>query len=176
MKFEPPVSLEGEEWRPVKDYEGLYEVSNLGRIKSLCAGRWKSTMLRKPCPTVNGYLAVMLRKSGKARLITIHRLVAIAFLDNPEGLREVNHKDEDKTNNRADNLEWCTRKYNQNYNEHYKIYYKPVIQLTKDGTEVGRYESIKAAQEATGIPSPNISGVLRGKRRTTGGFIWRYQY
>lgn len=173
--FEAPVSLEGEEWRPIKDYEGLYEVSNFGRVKSLCAGRWKNTMLRKPQPTQNGYMAVMLKKSGKVRQITIHRLVAIAFLDNPDGLREVNHKDEDKKNNRADNLEWCTRKYNQNYNEHYKIYYKPVIQLTKDGTKVGRYESLKEAQKATGIPSSYISGVLRGRRRTTGGFRWQYQ-
>lgn len=173
--FEAPVLLEGEEWRPIKDYEGLYEVSNFGRVKSLCAGRWKSTMLRKPRPTRNGYMAVMLKKSGKVRLITIHRLVAIAFLDNPDGLQEVNHKDEDKTNNHVDNLEWCTRKYNQNYNEHYKIYYKSVIQLTKDGTEVGRYESLKAAQEATGIPSSYISGVLSGRRRTTGGFRWQYQ-
>lgn len=175
MKFEPPVSLEGEEWRPIKDYEGLYEVSNFGRVKSLCAGRWKSTMLRKPQPTLNGYMAVMLKKSGKVRLITIHRLVATAFLDNPDGLQEVNHKDEDKTNNHVDNLEWCTRKYNQNYNEHYKIYYKPVIQLTKDETEVGRYESLNAAQKATGIPSSYISGVLSGRRRTTGGFRWQYQ-
>ena len=174
--FEAPVSLEGEEWRPIKGYEGLYEVSNFGRVKSLCAGRWKSTMLRKPQLTKNGYKAVMLRKSGNVQLITIHRIVATAFLDNPDGLREVNHKDEDKTNNHVDNLEWCTRKYNQNYNEHYKIYYKPVIQLTKDGTEVGRYESLKAAQEATGVLSSYISGALRGRQRTAGGFRWQFQY
>jgi hypothetical protein len=174
--FEAPMSLEGEEWMPIKDYEGLYEVSNFGRVKSLCAGKWKSTTLRKPQPTRNGYMAVTLKKSGKVRSITVHRLVAIAFLDNSDGLREVNHKDEDKTNNCVDNLEWCTRKYNQNYNERYKIYYKPVIQLTKDGMEVGRYESLKAAQKSTGIPSSYISGVLRGRRRTTGGFRWQYQF
>lgn len=174
--FEAPVSLEGEEWRPIKGYEGLYEVSNFGRVKSLCAGKWKSTTLRKPQPTRNGYRAVTLKKSGKVRSITVHRLVAITFLDNPDGLREVNHKDEDKTNNHVDNLEWCTRKYNQNYNEHYKIYYRPVIQLTKDGTEVRRYESLKAAQNATGIPSSYISGALRGKQKTAGGFRWQYQY
>lgn len=163
-----------EEWRPVVGFEGLYEVSSLGNVKSLCAGRWKSTMMRKPVPDVHGYQTVNLKKDGKYKNVKIHRLVAMAFLDNPNEWPEVNHKDEDKTNNRVENLEWCTRQYNQNYNDHQKIYYKPVIQLSDDGRVIKEYESIKAACEATGILASCISGVLSGRRERTGGFRWRY--
>ena len=164
-----------EEWRPVVGFEGLYEVSNLGNVKSLCAGRWKSMMMRKPVPDIHGYQTVNLKKDGKYKNVKIHRLVAMAFLDNPDNLPEVNHKDECKSNNRADNLEWCSRKYNQNYNEHQKIYYKPVIQLSENGEEIARFESIKAASIATGVRPSYISGVLSGRRFKSGGFRWQYQ-
>lgn len=173
-KWQKADTLDGEVWKPVTDYEGLYEVSNFGRIKSLCAGRWNAVIIRKPVSDMQGYQVVTLRKNGFAQTITIHRLVAKAFLDNPNEWPEVNHKDEDKTNNHVENLEWCTRKYNQNYNEHQKAYYKPVIQLTDDGCFIKEYESIKAACKATGIHPSSISGVLSGRRERTGGFRWRY--
>ena len=165
-----------EEWKAIPGYEGLYEVSNFGNVKSLCAGRWHYTTMRKPVPDVEGYLTVNLKKDGKYKNFKIHRLVAGAFLDNPNNYPEVNHKDENKANNKVINLEWCTRKYNQTYNDHQKVYYKPVIQLSIDGDEIKRYESIKSASKATGIAPSCISGVLSGRRFQTGGYRWQYQH
>lgn len=164
-----------EEWKPVVGFEGLYEVSNFGNVKSICAGRWKSTMIRKPVPDRDGYLTVNLKKNGKYVCAKIHRLVAKAFISNPNNLPQINHKDEDKANNRADNLEWCDCRYNNNYNDRPKRFYKPVIQLTDDGREIQRFESVKAAAESIGINPANISGVLTGRRLKTGGFRWQYQ-
>ena len=108
-----------EEWRPIKGYEGLYEVSNTGRVRSLdrydsnnhfLKGRILKLYTRK-----GGYLFVQLHLNGKGKNYLVHRLVAIAFIPNPDNLPEVNHLDEDKTNNRVENLEFCDRKYNINY-------------------------------------------------------------
>ena len=99
-----------EEWRPIKGYEGLYEVSNTGLVRNVVKGRYL-----KPGFDKNGYLKCVLSKGGKQRTVYIHRLVATAFIPNPDGLPQVNHRDEDKTRNVVDNLEWCTSKYNVNY-------------------------------------------------------------
>lgn len=108
-----------EEWRPVVGYEGLYEVSNTGRVRSVdrydnrnCFRKGK---VLSPGKNTKGYLSVVLNCNGKRKTITVHRLVAEAFLLNPDNLPEVNHRDEDKTNNRVDNLEFCDHKYNLNY-------------------------------------------------------------
>ena len=105
-----------EEWRDIKGYEGKYQVSNLGRVKSLknCKGNCREKIL-KLRPNKNGYIRIELYIYGKNKKFPVHRLVAAAFIPNPDNYKEVNHKDEDKTNNRVDNLEWCTRKYNANY-------------------------------------------------------------
>ena len=110
-------------WRPIPGYEGLYEVSNLGRVRSVdryVKSKGESYWLRKgkmlsPTKDKNGYLKVNLSCNGKHNIIRVHRLVTEAFLPNPDNLPEVNHKDEDKTNNRVENLEWCNRKYNVNF-------------------------------------------------------------
>ena len=99
-----------EEWREIPGYEGLYEVSNMGNVRNVR----RNTLLRLQ-KTNNGYIQVWLYKNGIRTGLRVHRLVAKAFLLNPENLTEVNHKDEDKTNNNVDNLEWCNRKYNVNY-------------------------------------------------------------
>lgn len=96
-------------WRPVVGYEGLYEVSSTGQVRN-CRGK-----LLRPGPDHNGYLKCVLCKKGKTKTIYIHRLVAQAFIPNPMYLKQVNHKDEDKSNNNVDNLEWCTARYNVNY-------------------------------------------------------------
>lgn len=106
-----------EVWKAVKGYEGLYEVSNFGQVRGLKRGRTLSP--RANCRT--GYLEVNLRRSGTQKTVRVHRLVAEAFLPNPFGLLEVNHKDEDKNNNSVDNLEWCDRHYNTSYGNRNKV-------------------------------------------------------
>lgn len=112
-----------EEWRPIEGYEELYEVSSYGRVRSLdryvvdSLGHrkfYKSKVL-SPAKDTDGYLKVGLSYNGKCKKCLVHRLAAQAFIPNLDNLPEVNHKDEDKTNNRVDNLEWCTTKYNVNY-------------------------------------------------------------
>ena len=113
-----------EEWKSIPGYEGLYEVSSYGRVKSLdryVKGKSESYRLHKgrilnPSKDTNGYLKVLLKCNTKCKTITVHRLVAQIFIPNPDNLPCVNHLDEDKTNNRVENLEWCTQQYNLNYN------------------------------------------------------------
>ena len=97
-----------EKWLPVPDYEEKYWISNLGRLKN-------NKQIMKPMVATNGYLIACLWKNNKQKKFVIHRLVANVFIDNPNNYKEVNHLDEDKTNNRVDNLEWCSHKYNMNY-------------------------------------------------------------
>ena len=112
-----------EEWRPIEGYEGLYEVSNLGRVRSLdmyVKSRYGNYRLHKgkvlsPTKDRYGYLTVTLNCNGKSKTIKIHRLVAQAFLPNPDNLPQVNHRDENPSNDNVDNLEWCNAKYNSNY-------------------------------------------------------------
>ncbi len=104
--------LPGEEWRDVIGYEGLYQVSNMGRVKSFCE---QTARILSPCPNKKGYYMVHLHKDGKKKNFGIHVLVATAFIPNPENKPEVNHLDRDKTNNRADNLEWNTGEENKKH-------------------------------------------------------------
>lgn len=110
-----------ENWKDINDYEGQYQVSNFGNVKSLRrkdtfkSGRWKRERILKPNMTKWGYLKVGLCKKGTVSTKSIHKLVANTFVLNPRLLSEVNHKDGCKTNNRSDNLEWCTHAENQKH-------------------------------------------------------------
>ena len=112
-----------EEWRPIEGYEGLYEVSSYGKVRSLdryvknghSSYRLQKGRVLSPTKDRYGYLFVILTCNGKHKMFLVHRLVAQAFIINFDNLLEVNHKDEDKTNNSVENLEWCDRKYNLNY-------------------------------------------------------------
>ena len=120
------VDMENEVWRDIKDYEGIYEVSNFGRVrqkldlfKNNKKGK-KAKEMKIIKPDINyiqrsGYLRVGLSKCGESKHHFVHRLVAEAFMPNPYSLPYVNHKDENRGNSRLDNLEWCTQKYNSNY-------------------------------------------------------------
>lgn len=158
-------------WKPIAGYEGLYEVSDSGLVRSLCAGRWKTTMLRKPVPDKDGYLTVILKKDGKCVNHKIHRLVAEAFLPNKNNLPVVNHKDENKQNNTVSNLEWCTHQYNLAYGSHATASCKPVIAVDGNGKKM-RFASIREAATQTKTNETCISMVLHGRRKSAGGYVW----
>lgn len=174
-----------EEWKSIKGFEGLYEVSNLGKVKSL--SRIVNRMgikqpvrerMLSPKLTKVGYLMVGLHKEATEKYFFVHRLVASAFLENPQGFNEVNHKDENKRNNRADNLEWCSHKYNNAYGtrgtRHDMKISKPVCCYTIDGVFVKRYDSITQAGLDLGVLKTSVWAALTGKSKTCKGMIWKY--
>lgn len=177
-----------EVWKPIEGYEGLYEVSNFGIVKSLRKDvkcnksiRRQEEIIMSPQKDMFGYLKVQLRKNGTIKTVKIHRLVAIAFIPNPNQYRCINHKDEDKTNNHVSNLEWCTHKYNANYGTckqriAEKIR-KPVLQYDMFGNFIARYDSIGDASKATGARHNAIGQCCMGvkRHRTAKGFVWRYE-
>lgn len=161
-----------ENWKNVAGYEGLYQVSDLGRVKSLKYGKVR---ILKPQPDGDGYPYVTLCREGKRKLIHIHRLVAKAFIPNPLNLPVVNHKDENPKNNTVDNLEWCTVKYNNNYGTCKARRSKVVLQYDKSGNLVREWPSTKEVQRQTGFAQSNISNCCRGKYKSSHGYIWRFK-
>jgi len=190
--------VEQEIWKDIAGYEGIYQVSNMGRVKSLDRldrlGRRTYGCIRIPSKGKTGYLNVNLR-NGYEKRFYIHRLVAEAFIPNPENLPCINHRDEDKENNSIDNLEWCSHKYNNSHgtridricaNDEYKNSrdrstrkaadkcFKPVLQFDKSGNFICKYESGVAAATETGISTALISQCCLGKIKTAKGYIWKH--
>lgn len=166
-------------WKGIDGYIGKYEVSNFGKVRSL---NYKNSGFPRELTfekNPKGYYAVDLCKNGKRKKHSVARLVAAAFVENAHNLPEVNHKNEDKTNNRADNLEWCDRTYNNNYGTRIdraaKANRKPISQYTKDGKLVAKWDGAKEAKNALGISDGNIWLCCNHKRKTAGGFVWRYE-
>ena len=182
-----------EQWVDIIGYEGLYQISNLGRVKSLEKSwitgrggiRHQEEKLLKLGKTKDGYLYVTLYKNGKPKLFKVHRLVAVHFIPNPNNLPQVNHKDEVKTNNIVINLEWCTHQYNNNYgtrNErvgkamlNHKAISIPILQIDKDTNKVIReWPSSMQVERELCINNSHIIQCCKGKRKTAGKFKWRY--
>ena len=165
-------------WRDIDGYEGYYQVRDQGRVKSLERKGRKSERILKPSFNGFGYLLVKLCASGKTKNVTVHRLVCEAFHDNPDSKPDVNHINENKTDNRACNLEWSTRKENINHGTHNersgKTRSKPVGQYTRDGELVKIWQSTKEVQRKTGFSQGNISKVANGKYKQAYGFVWKY--
>jgi hypothetical protein len=163
-------------WRDIKNYEGIYEVSNLGRIKSISRnGTIKENRILKP-NKVMGYSQVGLQKYGTRKYKKIHRLVAEAFIPNPENKKEVNHKDGNKTNNCVDNLEWVTTSENQLHSYYeLKNNIKSVIQLSLNNEIIKEWESIAKVEQELKISNADICKCCKGKRKTAGGYKWRYK-
>lgn len=176
------------------DYTGLYQVSNLGNVKSLYDGRHKKfrELIITPRMVGWGYLQVTLSKDGKRKQSGINRLVAIAFIPIPEELKhipieqlQVNHKDEDKTNNCVWNLEWCDCQYNSNYGTRNKRMSeantngkcsKSVLQINKNTNEVlGEFPSTMEVQRQLGFKNSHISACCRGEENTAYGYKWQYK-
>lgn len=154
-----------EVWKDCKGYEGLYQVSNLGRVWSV-----KSQRVLKPAG--DEYLHVCLTaKNGKLKNEKVHRLVALAFIDNPDQFPCVNHKDEDKKNNCVDNLEWCSYQYNNAYGTRNK---KKIVQLTLDGEYVATFNSVNSAAEAVNRGRTAITECLKGRNKSCAGYRWLY--
>ena len=158
-------------WKSVVGFEGLYEVSDQGRVRSLVKrnNRWKPGVL-SPSKTHDGYLRVCLYKDGHGKTFKVHRLVACAFLPNPLNLPEVNHINEDKTNNSVENIEWCDRKYNVDYSQSKAVHQ---IDLTT-GKVLATFKSISEAERQTGIYQSNICFVCSGRHKSAGGYYWRF--
>ena len=203
---------EVEIWKDIEGYQGLYQVSNWGNVKSLdryVRGNSNSKMFKKGTllkfsSDKDGYLTVGLHKDKKHKLMKIHRLVALVFIPNPENLPCINHKNEIKTDNRVENLEWCTYQYNATYNEihikrgkklkgrkfseehkknmskaqkgkpNYKCR-KPILQFTKDMVFIREFDSATTASKELNINRSDITACCKGKHKTCGGFIWKYK-
>lgn len=161
-----------EVWKDIEGYEGLYQVSNLGRVKSV-----KNNIIRKP-RIASGYFYVNLSKAGKKKTYKIHRLVAQHFIANPNNYPCVNHKDENKLNNFYDNLEWCTFKYNINYGTSLKrraeAQTRNVFQYNLNGELIKIWHGLKEISKA-GMNISCISQCCNKKIHTSYGSIWRYE-
>ena len=156
-------------WKPIEGFEGLYEISNIGRVKSIGTYNTCKRGIMSPMIDPDGYLHVRLYNNGISKDIAVHRLVAVAFISNPNNYRYVNHKDENTQNNKVSNLEWCTNSYNLIYSKG-----KKVAQYTKEGEFIKDFNCVADASREYNIPTTNISKCCKGKRCSAGNFIWRY--
>lgn len=169
-----------EVWKDVQGYEGLYQVSNLGRVKSLPKRKGKGigyatgeSILHHSINT-RGYCNIVLCKNGKTKTFLLHKLVAMHFIPNPYNLPQVNHLNECKTDNSATNLEWCTQRYNNTYGSRIQ---KTVSKLNRtlvvyqNGEPIGVFEGRKAVADALGITTTSVSSLLHKKHKSKHGYI-----
>lgn len=170
-------------WKPVVGYEKYYEVSNIGRVRSLDREMTSPTgkkfikkgrIRKQNINPKTGYYMLFLNGRDSKRCHSVHRLVAEAFLENPSNLPIVNHKNEIRADNRAENLEWCTHQYNMLYSNVFEKSRKPVVQIDPMTKEEVRWSSARAAHAATGVEYKNISACCRGLRPRAGGYEWRF--
>lgn len=209
--------MEKEIWKNIPNYEGLYQVSNLGNIRSLdkfsftnnrfnkMKRKVKGRILKPYLNEKTGYLQIVLSNNKKQKTWLVHRLVAQTFISNLENKPQVNHIDGDKNNNNINNLEWCTCSENIKHafinnlshsnfkvqcgsNHHFfgkhhsteakqkmkESHYKKVAQYDKNNNLIKIWDGIKQVQEKLNINNGNISECCKQKRKTAGGYIWRY--
>ena len=177
-----------EVWKDINGFEGIYQISDKGNIRSLdrkiiCSNgsvRFQRGSEIKPYINKQGYRTVVLHNNGKHKMCRICRLVAETFIQNPQNLPQVNHKDENKGNDEKENLEWCTCLYNLTYkNLHHRRNNKnnkkskPVAQI-KDGKIIKVFPSIREVERVLGFQNGNISQCCNGKTKTSYGYEWSY--
>lgn len=170
-------------WKDIKGFEGLYKISNKGRIYSLITNK-----IRKSYITKKGYLRTSLCLNGKNKKFLVHQLVAQAFIPNPENKPQVNHIDCNKQNNCVNNLQWVTNRENfihaeknnlrinnlQNLIRHAIESRKPVLQYDLNGNIIKRFNSITETKK-DGFRIGDVCRVCKHNRKTCGGYIWRYE-
>ena len=172
-------------WKDIPKFEGLYQASNFGRIKSLAnKSNHKEEKILKQRVDHKGYLQLTLYKNNKKINKKVHRLIAQTFISNYNNLPQINHIDGNKTNNNIDNLEWCNNSYNQLHANRMglnknrikrvkEVCNKPIIQLL-NGVEINRYKSLREASDKTGCSYKGISLCATGKTKSSGGYVWKY--
>ena len=172
-------------WKDIQGYEGKYQVSNLGRVKSLNYKNYEKERILKYGINTQGYLIVCLCVNKQRKIFAVHRLVSQAFIDNPNNLPQVNHIDENKHNNCVDNLEWCDSKYNNNYGtrmqralltriiRNRKTAPKKIDQYSLDGKFIKTWNSGTDITKC-GFNKGNICNCCNGLRKTSKGYIWKY--
>lgn len=183
-----------EVWKDVQGFEGIYQVSNLGRVRSLdryveCVDSFRhyKGKIMKQDKKKNGYMQICLRRQQVHKQVLVHRLVADAFIPNVDNLPEVNHKDENKENNCVENLEWCTQAYNNSYGEGHKQRSKnaikyaiqkqsmPVLQYSLEGKLLAEYYSATEAARKNNCRQGGISECCNGRQKTAYGYVWKYK-
>lgn len=162
------------------DTNGLYQVSNLGRVKSLCRtvehkGNYRGytevpERILKPNKENTGYFCITLYKNKKKKNFKIHRLVAEAFLHNPDNLPQINHKNENKSDNSVSNIEWCDASYNTRYSNA-----RPVLQFDLNGKFIKEWKAVRDIVKELGCNMECITGSCKGKYKQSYGYIWRYK-
>lgn len=177
-----------EEWKDIEGYENLYQVSNLGRVKSLNFKRSGKEKIMKSHVNKVGYVAISLYKSGKDKIHTVHRLVAKHFIPNPDNLPQVDHINTNRTDNRVENLKWCTNEENSNntitkehMSEGQKGKYgansnrsKVILQYDLNGNFIAKWYGALEIERVLGFKTKHISDVCLGRRKTCHGYMWKY--
>lgn len=193
-------------WKDIPGYEGLYKVSSFGRVRSFAESNpinRRNRILKQYFDGKGNYLFVGLHRDGKVKLRNVHRLVAEVFIPNPDRLPQVNHKDECKTNNRVENLEWCSRSYNSRYGgsrermiksrianndaramvekakktklqRHTRDAEKPIIQFSLSGDLIRRWRSATEIERELGFSRAGIARCCTGVYSQAYGYLWRY--
>lgn len=170
-----------EEWKDIANFEGLYQVSNLGRVKSLpkVGSGGHNGVILSPSKDKDGYLLVYLYANRKRVACKVHRLVAKAFIPNPYSFPQVNHKDEVKDNNCFTNLEWCSSSYNNSYGKgsinRANSKRVPILQLDMNDNIIREFNSAKEVESTLGFNSSNITNCCRGKYKSMYKYKWKYK-
>lgn len=186
MEIYENLSLEdlpNEEWRFIPNTDNLYMISNLGRVKSVDSVRpfkkgfktYKGR-IRRQFPNWQGYLACFVTNRKMERIsVRVHKVVCDVFIPNPNNYPCVNHKDEDKQNNRVDNLEHCTYAYNLSYGSRAGMKDRPVLQYDLNGDYIKDFPSVKIAAQTVDVEPRCISNAIHGWTKSAGGYIWRFK-